>query len=241
MGTPPSLNIAIQGLYEAFSRYPLRQFTDPCLHCHTLEDEAQLHLLPLRQLGAAELRKFAEDALLVWGEVSDFKHFLPRVFELYFDLENPAFEFTDPEILFSKFRHGDWLTWPAPEQNAVRTFLHAVWAEVLTDPPPIESFTDVQSWLCSIAQAEDDLKPYLVQWTEDPSESSSLALSWMLLSDAGRSPFWDRRDDQYDQVQQWKKSPPVAEKLMQSRDLAASETVKNEFEAALGCIGLNLP
>lgn len=231
-----NLKGSIDGLYEAFSAYPLSDFTDPCLCCHTLEDEAKLHAAPLRQLSAADLENYAYDALLVWGSVSDFKHFLPRLFELYFSETEPQFEFLDPEILFSKLRHGRWLTWHAQEQSAVRQLLQSLWHEILGNPPPSESYTDVQSWLCSIAQAEDDLNPYLKAWLEDPRTSASLALSSMLLSDTGRNAFWDQRDPQYAQLQDWQSSEGVVTKLQRALASAESVSAKNEFEAALGSV-----
>jgi hypothetical protein len=234
MDTVRNLSTAIEGLYEAFALYPLPEYTDPCPCCHTAADESMLHSAPLRQLGVSELRDYAGDALLVCGGVAEFKHFLPRIFDLYFNDPESASDFVDAEILFNKFRHGQWLTWPTQEQNAVRIFLHALWADILRDPPPPESFTDVESWLCSIAQAEDDLEPYLLQWLDDQRMSASLALSSMLLSDAGRNPFWDSRDEQCTQFQDWKKSRSVLKKLQEARIESTSVAEKNEFEAALG-------
>ena len=232
----PSLRVTIDGLYEAFSSYPLRDFTDPCLHCHTLEDEAELRSSPLRQLSAADLEDYAADALTVWGGVDDFKHFLPRIFDLYFSEGEPQFQFLDPEILFSKLRHSQWLTWKTQEQSAVRQLLQSLWHEILGDPPPSSSFTDVQGWLCSIAQAEDDLNPYLKAWLEDRRTSASFALSSMLLSDAGRNAFWDGRESQYAQLQNWRSSQGVITKLEDALASVESVSAKNEFAAALGSI-----
>jgi hypothetical protein len=236
MENVPNMQVAIEGLYEAFSAYPLPDFTDPCLHCHTLEDEAKLRSSPLRQLSAADLESYADDALTVWGGVDDFKHFLPRIFDLYFSEGEPRFQFLDPEILFSKLRRSQWLTWKTPEQSAVRQLLHSLWHEILGDPPPSSSFTDVQSWLCSIAQAEDDLNPYLEAWLEDQRTSASFALSSMVLSDAGRNAFWDGRESQYAQLQSWRSSRGVVTKLEQALASAESVSAKNEFAAALGSV-----
>jgi hypothetical protein len=237
----PDLQLAIERLYQVFLAYPCPVYTDPCLHCHTVEDEAKLRSRPLRQLSAAELDDYVNDALLVWGSVSDFKHFLPRIFELYFSVTEPRFEFLDPEILFSKLRHGQWSTWPMQEQTAIRNLLHALWEEILGDAPQSDSFTDVQSWLCSIAQAEDDLKPYLHAWIHDQRMSASFALSSMLLSGGGRNAFWDGRESQYAQLQHWQKSQDVVTKLEQARALAESTPAKNEFEAALGSVDFTSP
>ena len=234
------LRASIESLYETFSAYPLPRFTDPCLHCHTVEDEAKLHSMPLRDLGVAELRDYIADALLVWGGVTDFKHFLPRIYELYVTVPDPAMELLDPEMILSKFRYGQWRTWPLPEQLAVEAFLHALWGEILGTPPPADCFTDVESWLCAIAQAEDDLTPYLNQWINDQRLSASFALSSMLLSSAvarsgstGRNAFWEDRGEQYAQVQHWIKTPAVFEKLERAHAASHGAPSESEFEAAM--------
>lgn len=50
---------SVEGLYKAFAEYPLPAYTDPCLHCHTMDDEAKLRSKPLRELGLDELRDYA--------------------------------------------------------------------------------------------------------------------------------------------------------------------------------------
>ena len=120
------------------------------------------------------------------------------------------------EMMFSKFRYGNWRTWPDKEQAAVEAYLHSVWHEVLGDPPTEKSYSYLESWICSIGQCEDDLSSYLDEWIEDERQSASLALSWLLLTSAvaltsknGRNAFWSGRDDQYAQLRKWVKSPAV--------------------------------
>jgi hypothetical protein len=236
----PELIASIELLYQTFAAYPLPKYTDPCLHCHAIEDEAKLHSMPLRDLGVNELRDYIADALLVWGSVAEFKHFLPRIFELYVTVPDPASELIDPEMILSKFRYGQWRTWPVHEQVAVETLLHALWAEILNDPDQADCFTDLESWLCAIAQAEDDLTPYLNQWVSDERPSASFALSSMLLASAvvrsgstGRNAFWKDRDEQYAQVQRWVKTPAVLQKLQRARISSEGSPSENELEAAV--------
>jgi hypothetical protein len=239
MNRSEALEEAIEGLYRAFSIYPLPKYTDPCLHCHSLDDESKLHDQPLRDLDLDHLRDYAVDALLVWGDEAVFKHFLPRIFELVATLPEPSLQLIDLEILFSKFRYGNWRTWPDDEQAAVERFLHSVWHEVLGDPPTEESYSDLESWICSIGQCEDDLSSYLHEWIEDERQSASLALSWLLLTSAvartaknGRNAFWDGRDNQYSQLQEWVKSPAVIQKLKVAEEGCADTELANEFAAA---------
>ena len=66
-----------------------------------------------------DLKQYATDALLVWGNETDFKHFLPRIFEL---AVAHGEEFVDPQIVFHKLRHADWRYWPMFEQSAIEHF-----------------------------------------------------------------------------------------------------------------------
>ena len=126
MELSPALQQAIEGLYVAFAKYPLNEFTDPCLHCHSLEDEAKLHSKPLRLLDVEDIRDFANDSMSVWGDIPELKHFLPRMLELLAVTNVPTYQFVDPEILLSKLRYAHWRTWPADEQVSVEHFLHVL-------------------------------------------------------------------------------------------------------------------
>src|SRR5438093_641899 len=95
---------AVAALYSAFAHYHLRPDTESCRHCRPEEAERRLHSRPLTQLTARDLDDYAFSALLTWGDVEDFKHFLPRLFELLtFDVLE-----TDPEVLLSKLRYAGW-------------------------------------------------------------------------------------------------------------------------------------
>lgn len=244
---------AIDGLYTTFSDYELREFTEPCMHCHTLEDEAKVHARPLRELTKDDLRLYSEYALLVWGDERDFKHFLPRICELFCSCELYAEKISDrwflydPHVLFTKFRHGNWRTWPAGEQEAVQRFLSAIWKGFLSDPPDedqySEPFQNAEDVVCSIAQCEDDLSPYLKEWVEDTRLSASIAL--LRFIDVSEmcthgvpvtQGFWGDRGAQYAQIQQWLRSAEVREKLLSAEEQAAGSELEADFKAArLGC------
>ena len=239
MAYADKLDQAIEGLYTAFEGYRLPKHTNPCPCCHSAEDELILQAQPLRELDPDHLWKYSMDALLVWGDEAVFKHFLPRIFELLATLPDPSLQLIDQEIMFRKFRHGNWRAWPDEEQAAVEGYLHSVWHEVLGDPPAEERYSDLESWICSIGQCEDDLSSYLHEWIEDERQSASFALSCLLLTSAvartsrnGRNAFWSGRDDQYAQLQKWVKSPAVIEKLRNAAVRCTDSTLAEEFAAA---------
>ena len=101
-----ALHEAVERLYEVFARYPLITPVTGCPCCTTPADYAMLASKPLRQLTAKDLRKYATKALTTWGDVNDFRHFLPRLFELIF-FDNFSID-VDAESLFRKLPYGKY-------------------------------------------------------------------------------------------------------------------------------------
>ncbi|HKF47965.1 MAG TPA: hypothetical protein VKB38_11460 [Terracidiphilus sp.] len=254
----PAIRDAIDGLYATFSTYELREFTDPCMHCHTLEDEAKVHAKPLRELTPEDLRQYSEDALLVWGDERDFRHFLPRICELFCrcDLYNgdtgDGYFLFSPHILFTKFRHGNWRTWPTNEREAVQRFLSAIWANFLGDPPDEdaspEPFPNAEDVVCSIAQCEDDLSRYLEEWIVDRRVSSAVALvRFIEVSEmcTHRVPvtesFWGQRGTQYLQIQNWLCSAEVEQKLLKAEQESEGTELAAKLKSARFACGAGAP
>ena len=156
---------SIEALYRVFERYPLRQSTEPCPHCHDPGEEGVLHEHLLRDLTAQQLSGFAGEALTVWGDVVDFKHFLPRIMEI--TVSKHSFDWPDTESLFGRLAYGRWREWPSDEQRAVEQFLHAFWWDGLGRYPASD---DIGGMLTAIAATDVDLTPFLAWWIEQPGE-----------------------------------------------------------------------
>jgi hypothetical protein len=124
------LSRAIEGLYDAFEAYPLRTLIDFCPHCQLDAAERQLQARPLRELGWADLRAYCPKAITAFGDAADFKHFLPRILELYVTDHRgaPCCLF----VTFGKLEQAAWASWPVEEVAAVRTFIDA-WKRVLAN------------------------------------------------------------------------------------------------------------
>lgn len=150
---------AVERLYTVFSKYPLRPDTEPCPCCHNPEDELRLHRKPLAELEADDLYHYAWSALWTWGTDEDFKHFLPRLFQLV--AEEVIFRFVDIPVLFKKLNVADWREWPADEQESIENYFIALWRYLLVSP---EIDVDIDDILCGIAHPIDDLTPYLEMW-----------------------------------------------------------------------------
>ena len=232
---------SIEGLYTAFSGYPLpeKMACCPC-GCKRAEHSTILYSKPLRALQREELDYYAFCALTTMGVESDFKHFLPRLFELSVAVSAPEQLRTDREILFGKLTYGHWETWPTFERNAIRTFLDALWSCTLFDSWHGDEYSsETEEWICSIAQVEDDISPYLDKWNKTDTLEADLCLVSLLTKNAitqkrnaGRNAFWSGRDAQYEQLKNWVRSAVVAEKLERAAMRWASTDSHDEFVAA---------
>jgi len=216
MNQTPELVSAIEQLYRTFASYQLHENTDACPCCHRSQDEERLHRKELRQLNAHDLEQYAMDALFVWGGVYDFKHFIPRIFELSVTCGD---DFLDPEMIFNKLHYGEWRTWPEPEQLAVERFFGALWYCVLDNPTHKMYGDEIEGWLCGIAQAVSDLSPYLGVWLITETENAYLNLARFVAETDFAKPnyrpfaFWEGRADLFDEVVAWVRSDAVKSRL----------------------------
>ena len=91
-----NLKISIESLYSIFSIYPFKSTMDGCPCCVSDSDKEKIHTKQLRELDGDDLSRYAFKAMTTWGDTDDFKHYLPRIFELL--ATTPTFEksFNDP-------------------------------------------------------------------------------------------------------------------------------------------------
>jgi hypothetical protein len=237
------LREAIENLYRVFERYRLNLHTEPCPCCHSPEDDQRLRSKLLRKLGPKDLSTYSMDALYTWGSESDFKHFLPRIFELL-TLVGPAeYSFVDPESVFGKLTYAScgstsWRTWPTAEQGAISNYAMAVWNAVL-DSDPDELTDSPYDWLCAFAQAEDNLSSYLSQWLAASSVNAHRNLARMIVWDGVPNAtrpgggYWADRREQWQQLVDWLRRPDVRQKLASGVEKWSDSPFGNElFDAA---------
>jgi hypothetical protein len=206
-----SLASAVESLYAAFAHVPRPQSIDYCTHCVPPDHvRAVLAAVPLRELPAVDLGRYASDVMLTVGGVADFRYFLPRILEI---AGGEGFSWPSLEPLAGRLRDAEWTGWADAERDAVRRFLTALWAHTLASDP--ES-ADVDSVLCAIGNAEDDLQPYLAVWTAalagPATRHTAAAHLRSLLSDGYRSDrarprltnaFWNDRTGPAGQAVAW--------------------------------------
>jgi hypothetical protein len=233
----PGLDDSIEALYRVFERYPLRPSTEPCPHCHDPGEEGVLHEHLLRDLTAQQLSGFAGEALTVWGDVVDFKHFLPRIMEI--TVSKHTFDWPDTESLFGRLAYGRWREWPSDEQQAVEQFLHAYWRDGLGRYPTSD---DIGSMLTAIAATDVDLTPFLDWWIEQPGEeplrhlAEFAELHGPLLLARGRiaNAFWGAKQrPAADVVVSWIASGRPRERLVDGFFTAASAAIEEALSNAV--------
>lgn len=139
-----------------------------------------LHERLLRELSADDLSGFAGEALTVWGNEVDFKHFLPRIMEITVNAGGSDWrrqdwiDWPDTESIFSRLAYGNWHEWPEVEQQAVARFLSAFWKTSLNCYPARD---DIGSMITAIARTDADIEPFLDDWLELPGEAPLQHLS----------------------------------------------------------------
>lgn len=112
---------------------------DGCPCCVSNTDKEKIHTKQLRQLDGNDLSRYAFKAMTTWGETHDFKHYLPRIFEL---LSTTDF-IVDTFVVLGKLDYGEWTTWATREQQAIKDFLLAWW----TDMAKNKSYFDIEVFI----------------------------------------------------------------------------------------------
>jgi hypothetical protein len=236
-----TLAAAVAELYARFERYPLRIDTEPCAHCHSPEEERLLHGKTLRRLSAQELAGFASDAMLTWGDTQDLKHFLPRIFEI---VAADDFGWPDLEVVFAKLRHAEWRAWPEEEIGVVERYLMAKWHAVLASFPAVPERHGADTTLCAIAQAVDDLGPFLQAWHDAPGEAATMHLASLVWDNASGlttgsgfgSAFWTDRGAQREQLRRWLCASAVLDRLTSAFYSASSDEAERAISAAISVV-----
>lgn len=222
------LTAAIDVLYRTFVRYPLHKVVDGCPCCVGDADHRRIRTRPLRLLKPEDIDMYARKALTTWGTADDFRHFLPRLFELL-ALRPPGF--TDAEVVFRKLPYAEWRRWPGQEQAAIERYFMALWKHMLTQWEPT-SCTDVDVYLCAIGQAIDQIEPYLTLWAQSCAGASRAHLlayviqNWdAVLKDRLQNVFWNARPHQMQDVVTWIVSPALRRSLTDQweADIAAPQ------------------
>lgn len=233
------LEAAIAALYVAFRKYRVGTVIETDGYPIT-----QGPLLgPLKNIAKEDLDRYRLKAISTCGNLDQFKHFLPRLCELY-ATGDEVHEWWDAELLGAKLFYADWGSWPENEIEAVRGFLHAWWQGGLDQfwNAPIERQV-VGDRLCSIGNAEADLLPYLNEWVTNPHLHRIVALARFVNWECDAlqrgklgNAWWGERKAQRLQVVQWLVSEGVRQLLLDVYMKNSGEEGSQEIALASDCL-----
>lgn len=164
---------AIGRLYDVFQRYPLEPGFDE--RCFALgEGKAiarRLEEVPLRGAPLKDVAIYAFKATLTMGNLTDFKHFLPRLLEL--SAWNAEWYFYTTNV-YEKLHNFGWETWQEDERETIKTFVGALWSSMLAVYPWLAGVEEVLEPLCA---ANFDLTGLLTEWEQRKNVEAVLHLA----------------------------------------------------------------
>lgn len=170
------------------SPYPFNPRMERCNHCIDDREFAALDASPLEALDGDSIGLLVSNLLLTVGEVPDFKHFLPRLFEV--QGADPSENGWSSEMNFSKLARAGWRGWPDPERDSVLEFLQSYWEDRLSVFPGPEQARD---FVCNVAITDADQVPFAKRWWTDGGEAAALHLADFLEREKETAnAFWEK-------------------------------------------------
>lgn len=200
MHNKQELNQLIARLYETFSGYPGWNGMAHCSHCVDQKDIKKLLQSPLEKLTFEELEKYFWKAITTWGDVDDFKHFLPRLLELAANAED---NFMDVWLIGTKLRYGNFENWSSAEQEAVTCFFESLWSRHLSGMADDFDINcggkdNTDNYLQCFSYAYPDIQRFLDIWHNQTSISALRRLVHFVISHieplTGKKRLWDNYD-----------------------------------------------
>ncbi len=121
------ISAGLEKLYSCFSNYTTVNMQACTCGCISDEQIRRLNAKPLRVLSLDDLGFYHHKAMTTWGDVPHYKHFLPRILELYVSKrDNPQFGL---EEITCKLNEAAWTEWPEEERNTIKEFMLSDWSE----------------------------------------------------------------------------------------------------------------
>lgn len=202
------LKAAIAALYETFDKYA---GTGPVNGCACCTDPKDWQLLggQTSQVPTAVLSRFAFSAMLTWGDLDDFKRFLPRLLELVALAPDSIMDIAQ---LIEKLEYGHWLDWPYNEQAAVEKYFKSLLFYAGTAGPDYVAFSEVVNGATTIGI--DVTSALTTTVAMDGSLNSTLALCSLIENWASGFSSKERaKNKRYAPLLAWLLSSAVKEQI----------------------------
>lgn len=213
------LHESIEQLYKSFVKYPINPSMDGSPYFQ--EEIAQWNKLvavkPLRKLSVDDFQPYYFKAMTTWGELNDFKHFLPRIFELLAEL---PIDF-DEWVTLSKLNYGNYKSWPDDEKAVVHRFLLLFWQKLLIEDSDILDAC-FEGYFPAIANVYPDFSQLLQIWLAVDNKHANRRLADFVCSNEKKVlkkqilPGYEDMPQQGKIFLNWLRSPAVINKLKQT-------------------------
>ncbi|WP_346881767.1 hypothetical protein [uncultured Algibacter sp.] len=157
-------------LYSNFKKYTIvGDLRSRSCECCVTNEEIKL-LLPkqLNDLNDNDIGHFSRSAITTFGDVNDYKHFLPRILEL---MQKSNSVVLDDFLTFEKLNYSEWKTWKENENKAIKNYFFALWQEVITNEKA--TFYQIGNVL-NIVSKYSGLKEALAIWEKNMTTKSKL-------------------------------------------------------------------
>ena len=152
---------------------------------------------PLRELDEDDLSRFAGKAITTWGTANDFKHFLPRIFELTAELRTPY----EIWIAFDKLRLAEWTRWPDHEQQLIHDYMLALFESIVNDDSQKAEW-EFRDYFSAIAHYYPVFEELLKVWEPLKTRASIKHLAEYITDEQTTlfdkkviSGFWDKKEN----------------------------------------------
>jgi hypothetical protein len=190
-----NLRDAIERSYSEFASMPRPQK----LHASPLRDADEilrtLTSAPLRELKGEQVGRYSGWAITTVGDDRDYRHFLPRIFELA--VTDPVWLGAEPPVMASRLNMATWRTWPAQQQAAALHFFYAAFDAVVERHPHGGQSAD--DWFCGIVTLGESASPTFERWRSSASPNAALHMASFIIDEAKhlsrhaevRGPFWE--------------------------------------------------
>jgi len=132
------LENSIQNLYDVFQKYTIKgNLRERSCKCCVSNDEIrELLLKPLKELLYDDIYHFMTSVVSTYGDIEDYKHFLPRILDL---MGNSDVNLIDDFLTFEKLNYSEWETWDDNEVAAIEKFIEELWYETLRSSKSINN------------------------------------------------------------------------------------------------------
>ena len=132
---------------------------------------------PLRQISGEQIGPYSGWAITTVGDDRDYRHFLPRIFELA--VTDPVWLGTEPPVIAGKLNMGAWRNWPASQQSAVVQVFNAAF-DAMVEKHPDDWPSQSANWFCGIATLGEPIAPVIDRWRTSNWANAALNLAGLI-------------------------------------------------------------